>query len=301
MYLSNGARSQAPQDSQDIGLLRPWTFLNRAVFWFHTLAWWLERELSRLAEEACDWAVLSCGHEPREYAACLLTLARSVMRSGTRLNVLGMAAASDGLPHRIRKIFSGGPPRRTSRLRLAALGVACAVIAVIAGTGKPTHAQPESPAFEVASIKTNKSGERGGSSGFAANMYSGTNVTLRRVIALAYSPIQEFTGGPGWIESERYDITAKAEGNPGRAKLQLMLRSLLADRFKLVVHKQTRDSAAYALVLARSDGKLGSALRQSTANCSLTIPTVGEPDQATGVASAWETEPWSAAEGRSRT
>ena len=63
-------------------LIQSVALLNRAVFWFHPLAWWLERELSGLAEDACDGAVLSRGHEPREYAECLLALARSVMNAG---------------------------------------------------------------------------------------------------------------------------------------------------------------------------------------------------------------------------
>jgi uncharacterized protein (TIGR03435 family) len=241
------------------------------------LAWWLEREVSLLAEEACDAAVLSREHEPREYAECLVALARSVMNSGKRIKVLGMAATGPGLSHRIREIFSVARPQRISRLRLAALILLSCATAAIFATANPTHAQPASPAFEVASIKPNKSAEPGRSSRFAGNMYIGTNVTLKRVISLAYAPIQEFTGGPGWIESERYDITAKAEGNPGRAQLQLMVRSLLADRFKLVVHKQTRDSSAYALVLARSDAKLGRSLHPAKGDCTPVTPGVGPP------------------------
>ena len=105
-------------------------------------------------------------------------------------------------------------------------------------------------------------------SGFEGSSYRCVNVPLIRVIRLAYAPIQEFVGGPGWIESDRYDIVAKAEGTPTRPQLQLMLRSLLADRFKLVVHKETREKPAYALVLARPDGKLGPALRKSEVDCS---------------------------------
>jgi hypothetical protein len=56
---------------------------NRAVFWFHPLAWWLERRISALAEEACDAAVLERGHDPRDYSEYLLELARAVQRAGT--------------------------------------------------------------------------------------------------------------------------------------------------------------------------------------------------------------------------
>jgi len=155
-----------------------------------------------------------------------------------------------------------------SRTQLACVVAACAAAAVPFTAGSLAHAQSTSPAFEVATIKSNKSAEQGGGSRFNGLYYIGTNVTLKRVIRLAYGPIQEFAGGPGWIESEHYDITAKAAGNPTREQLQLMLRSLLADRFKLVVHKETRDLPAFALVLARRDGKLGPSLRRSDADCS---------------------------------
>ncbi len=242
--------------------------LNRAVFWFHPLAWWLERELSRLAEEACDAAVLARGYEPREYAEYLLTLARSVACAGARVKVLGMAAPGTGLPQRIRKILERVQAQPASRARHACVVLASAASAVTFTVGSLAHAQLASPVFEAASIKPNRSGEQGGSSGIRGATYSGRNVTLKRVIRLAYGPIQEFVGGPGWIDSETYDITAKAEGNPSREQLQLMMRSLLADRFKLVVRKETRDLPAYALVLARRDGKLGPSLRRSNADCS---------------------------------
>jgi uncharacterized protein (TIGR03435 family) len=89
-----------------------------------------------------------------------------------------------------------------------------------------------------------------------------------RVVRLAYSPIQEFVGGSDWMNTERHNILAKAEGNPTPAQMRLMLRSLLADRFKLVVHKETREKPAFALVLARPDGKLGPSLRRSEVDCS---------------------------------
>jgi uncharacterized protein (TIGR03435 family) len=155
-----------------------------------------------------------------------------------------------------------------SRLRFVCVVLACVAATVAFSAASLVHAQPASPAFDVATIKPNKSGERGGSSSFQGSTYTGRNVTLKRVVRLAYAPIQEFGGGPGWIESEAYDIIAKAAGNPSRNELQLMLRSLLADRFRLVVHKETRDLPAYALTLARRDGKLGPSLRRSDADCS---------------------------------
>ena len=242
--------------------------LNRAIFWFHPLAWWLERQISKLAEEACDEVVLSNGHEPLTYAEYLLSIARSATLAGTRFNTLGMAATGSGLPSRIKKLIDTGDFTPVSRSKFALITISSVAVVITFAMGTLAHAQPASPAFDVASIKPNKSGAQGGSSRFVGSSYIGENITLKRMIALAYSPIQEFEGGPGWIDSEHYDVAAKAEGTATQEGLQLMLRSLLADRFKLVVRKQTRERPAYALSLARSDGKLGPNLRLAASECS---------------------------------
>ncbi len=85
--------------------------LNRAVFWFHPLAWWLERRLSALAEEACDAAVLARGHDPFQYSEYLLEIARAMRQAGARVSVIGMAMPGAFLPQRIRRILgrASGP------------------------------------------------------------------------------------------------------------------------------------------------------------------------------------------------
>jgi uncharacterized protein (TIGR03435 family) len=95
------------------------------------------------------------------------------------------------------------------------------------------------------------------------------NVTLRMLVMTAYNrqPF-EIVGGPAWWNQNKYDITAKAED--GAAKLddmRLMLRGLLADRFKLKAHAETREVPIYSLVLARGDGKLGPKMKASTDTC----------------------------------
>lgn len=117
--------------------------LNRALFWFHPVAWWLEQTLSGLAEEACDDAVLVRGHNPREYGECLLDLARSVSRSGARLNVVGMTAPGGFLRRRLRKIIEVGPQPRTSRAWMGFVATVCAVICAVVATGTLGHAGPK--------------------------------------------------------------------------------------------------------------------------------------------------------------
>jgi hypothetical protein len=120
--------------------------LNRALFWFHPAAWWLERQLSALAEEACDNVVLERGHDAREYAECLMDMARSVTRSGARLNVAGMAMPGSLLPQRIRQIMEGGRVPRISRARMACVGVACAITCTAFAAGTLDHARQDSSA-----------------------------------------------------------------------------------------------------------------------------------------------------------
>lgn len=104
---------------------------NRAVFWFHPLAWWLSRRLSALAEEACDDAVLAGGHDPMEYTECLLGLARSVRESGARISAVGMAMPGAYLPQRIRRIVEGVPMQRVSRVRMISIAVVCAAVSIV--------------------------------------------------------------------------------------------------------------------------------------------------------------------------
>ncbi len=86
------------------------------------------------------------------------------------------------------------------------------------------------------------------------------------------------TGGPQWTDSDRFDIIGRGpEGTPN-AMRPAMLRGLLADRFKLVTHTETREQPVYALVLARSDGRLGPQLKRSPIPCASpgTAPVAGQ-------------------------
>jgi uncharacterized protein (TIGR03435 family) len=128
-------------------------------------------------------------------------------------------------------------------------------------------ATQSAPAFEVVSIKPNHSGESGGASRAQPGRYQGINVTLMRLIRLAYQPVQEFEGGPDWINTEHFDIEARAAGTPTRDEMIAMLRVMLADRFALQVRRDVRERPVYALTLARRDGTLGAQLKRSDAEC----------------------------------
>ncbi len=147
--------------------------------------------------------------------------------------------------------------------------LAAAVLTAFTAAQSTSPAKP--PAFEVASVKPNTSGDGrvliAPQPGGRLNL---VNVPLRFMIRYAYR-VQDFqvVGGPDWISTTRFDVVAKAEGgNPSQEELQLMLRSLLADRFKLLVRPDMREMPTYSLVPARADGKAGAQLRKSDANCS---------------------------------
>lgn len=123
-------------------------------------------------------------------------------------------------------------------------------------SAQPPQTTPP-PAFEVASIKANHSFERlmlfqparGG-------RFTATNCSLNLLIQYAFDIMRyQITGGPAWAKSDRYDIAAKAGGDPPMSKIPAMLQRLLEDRFQLEYHWETRESAVYDLVVSNS-GKL---------------------------------------------
>ena len=131
-------------------------------------------------------------------------------------------------------------------------------------------------AFEVASVKPNKSGGReysnipllvpGSPFPSTGGLFSATNYSLMAYIIWAYDvPVDQathlFSELPRWAAADpRFDIEARAPGNPTKAQVQLMMQSLLADRFKLAIHIETKDEPIYALIL-RNPGRTGPHLR----------------------------------------
>jgi len=123
--------------------------------------------------------------------------------------------------------------------------------------------------FEVTSVKANKSGD--GRVMIAmppTGRYTATNVPLAILIRQSYN-LQPFQviGAPDWTTSDRFDIVAKPPDGFSPDQLRPMVRALLADRFKLKAHMETREMPIYALVLAKSDGKLGPNLKTAKTDC----------------------------------
>jgi uncharacterized protein (TIGR03435 family) len=84
-------------------------------------------------------------------------------------------------------------------------------------------------------------------------------------------------GGPEWVRTERFEVQATAEGAPPQDIQRLMLRRLLAERFKLETRLESRTMPRYALVMAREDGRLGPKLRPSAVDCAATLKDIWAP------------------------
>jgi uncharacterized protein (TIGR03435 family) len=162
------------------------------------------------------------------------------------------------------------------KLLLAAIGIAAVAGPVMFGlvNAPQIHAQSPPtagaplPSFEVASIKPNRSRELNISIGFEPGRFIASGTTVKQLIGLAYNVRDlQVSGGPSWVDSERYDIEAKEPDsvvaelpklppNQRAEQLRLMVQSLLADRFKLNLRHESKEHPVYALVVAKNGPKL---------------------------------------------
>jgi uncharacterized protein (TIGR03435 family) len=157
------------------------------------------------------------------------------------------------------------------------------VVVLVTSGGPRLRGQTSAPpdqnqrAFEVATVKLNTSGDasRRGIGTPPGGRLMLTNVPLRTILRFAYQ-IQDaqLADAPSWINTDFFDVEAKAPssavGSDGRVPMDSLLamtRTLLADRFKLSVRHETRQLPIYELVVARKDGKLGPQLQRAAVDC----------------------------------
>jgi uncharacterized protein (TIGR03435 family) len=166
-------------------------------------------------------------------------------------------------------------------MRRLLLGISlAAAVSIVTGAQAPpvalaTQSAPSPAAFEVATLKQNKSGERGGGvRRQPGGRVTVTNMAARQlIVSYGLVPFQ-LSGGPSWLDNDKFDIVAKMEGNPewtgpgsGTADpFRVAMQTLLADRFKLKLHKESREMDVYALVMVKP-GTPGPALKPSTTDC----------------------------------
>jgi uncharacterized protein (TIGR03435 family) len=135
-------------------------------------------------------------------------------------------------------------------------GTRC-IFATLLLIGTTSHAlrSQGAPTFEVASVKVNRSGLSGGALSSRANGFTAINETVRQLVIVAYgTEFFRVLGGPDWIASERFDVQARTATEVPVEDLRLMLRALLADRFRLVARTETRQLPIYELVVSADGG-----------------------------------------------
>ncbi len=273
-------------------LLAALHMLVETAFWFHPMVWWIGSRLIAERERACDEEVLRVHASPRAYAEGIIRVCERYVEA--RLACVAGVSGSD-LKKRIEAIMNHEIAERLSawkKVVLVSATAATAVIPVSIGTFDSVRLQAlvqQQPsagdlAFDSASVKRNVSNEQGRTlNAEAEGWLTATNVTTAQLIRLAYDlPTFQVSGGPDWINSETFDVTARASSNPTLAGKRMMLRRLLADRFNLSTHTETRELPIYALTLARSDRKLGPRLRAVATDCS----RADQPTLFTGVGPA---------------
>jgi uncharacterized protein (TIGR03435 family) len=196
------------------------------------------------------------------------------MRTESReLLAVGIFGSKSRIGERVEMLLLRG---RTFSPRASAGGVAASTVALgalmLAGSLAPrwiafAQQQPRL-AFEVASVKPNASQDFR-SSGFQfspAGRFTVTNTPVVMIVAVAYNvPFQSsrLKGAPGWLRMDKYDIEATAGkdaiGLPPKVreeKMRLMLQALLADRFKLAIHRETKVMPVYGIIRAKNGPKL---------------------------------------------
>jgi uncharacterized protein (TIGR03435 family) len=137
---------------------------------------------------------------------------------------------------------------------------------------------PDEPSFDVVSVKRADPADPNNPLSMipmvmppVGGQFRANNITLKLLVRTAYQ-VEDFqlAGGPAWQNTDRFNITATSPSGftGGMPEVLPMVRSVLADRFKLKTHKETREVPIYELRLARSDGRLGPKIKASTSECS---------------------------------
>lgn len=248
------------------------------VFWFHPLVWWIRARLIEERERACDDDVLSVVADARVYAEGILNVCKFYLESPL---VCAAGVTGSNLKRRIEEIMAHRIARNMDfgrKLLLAVAGLAAVAAPIIIGMTNVFPLRAQSPqAFEVVSVKPYKGDGRDlRAPEFLPGGRFTSKAPLIMVIATAYDvPVQiaaaRITGAPSWMSFTRnsldgiYDIEATAPKGSGfdglspearTGRYRLMLQALLADRFKLVLRRESKEMPVYAVVVAKGGPKL---------------------------------------------
>jgi len=258
-----------------------------AIFWFHPLVWWVGHRLVEERELACDEAVLEMGSERQVYAESILKICEFCV--GSPLNCVSGVTGAD-LKKRIAHIMTEDVMDKLNfgkKLLLCAAGLIAIATPLIFGLldAKQAHAQPDAqsadvgmaiPAYEHASIKLNKEGTASLKTGngiirqrlmIKPGEFTATNASLQDLLRVAFGVADfQIAGVPVEFNGQLFNVDAKANKSVGdqiqtlekvKRDLQngLMAQAFLENSLHLRYHRETKELAAYSLVVATA-GKL---------------------------------------------
>ena len=224
------------------------------LFFYHPAVWWVSRRIREERENCCDdLAVAVCG-DVMVYAGALADLEE--LREN--ISEPALAATGGNLLARIRRLLGIAEEKDRIPRSFGAAMVAALVVSVVIGFGTKMHAQSETgPRFEVVDVHRSAPGsvrkytesvkyiDRGSVLG---GRYDLRRRTILELIQAAYNiEPQRIFSGPKWLDLAQFDMVAKASPSTPPETLRLMLQAVLADRFKLVLHKDTKPLPAFVL------------------------------------------------------
>jgi len=220
-----------------------------ALLFYHPAVWWISGQIRAEREACCDDIAVRMSGDVLTYASALAEL--EAQRAGLHL---ALAANGGSLADRIARLLGESRPASGGIVPGVVIGAAL----LLAAFGLFGQTQ-ERPAFQVASVKLNAEAQP--RSMIVRPQPGGRltthNARVSQLIENAYQvQAYQIVGGPEWINAEGYDIEAKPDHDIDRAEVWLMLQTLLADRFKLAIHRDTRELPVYALVADKNGERL---------------------------------------------
>jgi uncharacterized protein (TIGR03435 family) len=254
--------------------------LAEAAFWFHPFVWWIGTRLVDERERGCDEEVLRLGSEPSVYAEGILKVCEFYLESPLAC-VAGVTGSN--LRKRIRGIMlhRTAPKLDSARKLLLVIAGTVAVagpIAIGVLNAPQVRAQSQataSPAvaFEVASIKPRQEKSRPNRRLNPAGIEY-TGFTLRMLISEAYgvrgfSMSNTDSRSKDLLDRGTFDIAAKTDHEVPKEQLMRMLQTLLTDRFKLTVHRDSKVEPVYKLVVAANGPKLPETAGEGENGCAV--------------------------------
>ena len=236
-----------------------------AIFWFHPLVWWLSARLTEERERACDEEVVRMGGEPQVYAESILKVCEFYLASP----VTCAAGVTGGeLKKRIEGIMTNRLTRELSygkKILLASAAILVVAGPIVVGLINAPQGRAQSqaggaaPRFEVASVKQAPPPDgRGMTMGCPADpvRITCTNMNLANLVLIAYGIQRYQLSGLSVTDMDRFDIAVKVPEGATKDQVKLMWQNLLAERFKLAVHREMKEALVYELLVAKGGLKM---------------------------------------------